>query len=186
MPAQQEGTDGQVQNGCHQVLALKPLIQADSSESHRAEGQAVLAVHRNPAGQRDRLFWPLAGAEVDGAGRCAEFRGGGLLKSGEPDRRLKGGVSASFRNQQKVAGLESTLFPCPWERFLPESATAFLPSSNWGQEPSRPGWLTQDSHRQPTSRSRIDDPLSFRGSWISNRQVSSVFAPSLTVVAWNR
>ena len=89
-------------------------------------------------------------------------------------------VSASFRNLQEVARLKSTLSPCPWGRFLPESTPAFLPSSNWSQEPSSPGWPAQDSRRQPTSRYRIDDPLSFRGSWISNRQVSSVFKPSPT------
>ena len=89
-------------------------------------------------------------------------------------------VSASFRNPQKVAGLESTVFPRPSGRFLPESAPAFLPSSNLGQEPSRSARPTRDPLRQPSSRYRIDDPSSFWGSWISNRQVWSFFTPSLT------
>ena len=33
---------------------------------------------------------------------------------------------------------------------------------------------------QPTNSGRIDDPLSFWAQWFSNRQVSSVFTPSLT------
>jgi hypothetical protein len=45
---------------------------------------------------------------------------------------------------------------------------------------SRPRRPDQDLLRQPTSRCRIDDPLSFWGRWFSNRRVSSVFRPSLT------
>jgi hypothetical protein len=39
--------------------------------------------------------WPSAGAEVDG--RCAGFGDGGLLKSGQPVRRLNGGCLESIR-----------------------------------------------------------------------------------------
>jgi hypothetical protein len=36
---------------------------------------------------------------------------------------------------------------------------------------------------QPTTSGQIDDPLSFWAQWFLNRQVSSVFTPSLTVAA---
>ncbi len=40
--------------------------------------------------------------------------------------------------------------------------------------------VDQQSLGQPTGRGRIDDPLGFWAQWFSNRQVSSVFTPSLT------
>jgi hypothetical protein len=46
---------------------------------------------------------------------------------------------------------------------------------------SRPSRPEKDLLRQPTSRCRIDDPLSFWGQWFSNRRVSPVFRPSLTI-----
>ena len=46
----------------------------------------------------------------------------------------------------------------------------------------KPTRVDQNSLGPPTSSDRIDDLLSFWAQWFSNRQVQSVFKPSLTVV----
>jgi hypothetical protein len=93
---------GQAQNGRETRDRLKMEERQGAGSKWMSAGFSVEAADTGrligiQILQRDRLFWPLAGAEVDGAGRCAEFGDGGLLKSGEPGRRLQDGGLESIR-----------------------------------------------------------------------------------------
>ena len=91
-----------------------------------------------------------------------------------------GWVSATIRNLWKVAGLKSAALAVPRRGFLPGWAPAVFPSFRWGWIRPGPTRLDKNSLGQPTCWGRIDDPLSFRAQCFLNRQVPSVFIPSLT------
>jgi len=123
------------------------------------------------------IFWPPGcsprTSEVGTDLRAVRVCGPGALGEIALPRRCLGVVGS--QQQSGIFG-KLPVWNSRFWRFL----GAVFPSSRWGWIRPGPTRLDKNSLGQPTCWGRIDDPLSFRAQWFLNRQVPSVFIPSLT------